>query len=278
MTDCLVGWIMNSTSLDIKVKRPGEEMFSGPFCLLESLVSTCIVIPARMGSTRFPGKPLCDLLGKPMIQWVYEASLASGVGDRVLVATPDPEIVEACKAFGAEAVLTSSSHPSGTDRLAEVAATHEADIYVNVQGDEPLIQSDSIRACALPLQQNASIQMGSVYSDCAEEEEANPSVVKVVTDKEGFALYFSRYAIPFPRQPRSEPVKKHVGIYAYSRQALLAFAGWPMGTLEAAESLEQLRFMENGVRIIMSAGKGSELAVDTPEQAAQVRAILGSLR
>lgn len=253
-------------------------MFSGLFCRLESLVSTCIVIPARMGSTRFPGKPLCDLLGKPMIQWVYEASLASSVGDSVLVATPDPEIVEACKAFGAEAVLTSNSHPSGTDRLAEVAAKHMADIYVNVQGDEPLIQADSIRACALPLQENSSIEMGSVYSECAEEELANPAVVKVVTDKEGFALYFSRYAIPFSQKPRVAPVKKHVGIYAYRREALLGFASWPMGVLEAAESLEQLRFMENGVRIFMSSGKGSELAVDTPEQAEQVRKLLLGLQ
>jgi 3-deoxy-manno-octulosonate cytidylyltransferase (CMP-KDO synthetase) len=241
---------------------------------IESGVSTLIVIPARMGSTRFPGKPLCDLLGKPMIQWVYEAALASNVGDGVLVATPDAEIVEACRAFGAQAVLTSNEHPSGTDRLAEVAKVHPAGIYVNVQGDEPLIQADSIRACAKPLQEDPSIQMGSVYSECTEEELGNPAVVKVVTDKLGFALYFSRFAIPFARKARVEPVKKHVGIYAYRREVLEEFASWRVGVLEEAESLEQLRFMENGVRIFMSPGRGSEMAVDTPEQAEEVRMIL----
>ena len=233
-----------------------------------------IIIPARMGSTRFPGKPLCDLLGKPMVQWVYEAASAAGVADEVLVATPDDVIVEACKAFGAKAILTSDQHATGTDRLAEVAEKVEAEIYVNVQGDEPLIQASSIAACANPLLDNASIEMGSVYSECPEDEYDNPAVVKVVTDESNFALYFSRFAIPFPRNPRVEPVKKHVGLYAYRRQALLNFAGWPMGILETAETLEQLRFMEHGIRIFMAPAAGTELAVDTPEQAEQVRAIL----
>ena len=233
-----------------------------------------IIIPARMGSTRFPGKPLCDLLGKPMVQWVYEAASAAGVADEVLVATPDEVIVDACKAFGAKAILTSDQHATGTDRLAEVAEKVEAEIYVNVQGDEPLIQASSIAACAKPLLESASIEMGSVYSECAEDEYDNPAVVKVVTDENHFALYFSRFAIPFPRNPRVEPVKKHVGLYAYRRQALLDFAGWPMGTLESAETLEQLRFMEHGIRIFMAPAAGTELAVDTPEQAEQVRAIL----
>jgi len=228
-----------------------------------------------MGSTRFPGKPLCDLLGKPMVQWVYEAAVASGAGDRVLVATPDQEIADACKSFGGEAVLTSKDHPTGTDRLAEVAVQHVADVYVNVQGDEPLVRAESIHACAAPLKADASIQMGSVYSECGEEELYDPSVVKVVTDKAGFALYFSRHPIPYPQKPRVAPVKKHVGLYAYRRDALMSFSKWPTGDLEAAESLEQLRFMENGVRIFMSQGAGSELAVDTPEQAEIVREILG---
>lgn len=235
-----------------------------------------IVIPARMGSTRFPGKPLADLCGKPMVQWVYEAAAASGVGDRVIVATPDQDIVEACRAFGAEALLTSHDHITGTDRIAEVARAVEADVYVNVQGDEPLIQASSIRACAEPLLQDDRIQMGSVYCECPEEEFDNPATVKVVTDGGGFALYFSRYPIPFARNPRVIPVKKHIGLYAYRRAPLTEFASWPLGNLEAAESLEQLRFMEHGVRIYMAPGAGTELAVDTPEQADQVRAILSA--
>lgn len=233
-----------------------------------------IVIPARMGSTRFPGKPLADLLGKPMIQWVWEAASAAGVAERVIVATPDDEIVSACAAFGAEAMLTSHDHVTGTDRIAEVARSVEADVYVNVQGDEPLIQSASILACAAPLLADASRAMGSIYSECPPAEYDDPATVKVVTDAEGFALYFSRYAIPFARNERRIAVKKHVGLYAYRRDALLEFSTWPMSDLEAAESLEQLRFMHHGVRIFMAPGAGTELAVDTPEQAEQVRRIL----
>ncbi len=233
-----------------------------------------IVIPARMGSTRFPGKPLCDLLGKPMVQWVVEAARRAGVAERVIVATPDKEITHACAAFGAEAMLTSHDHVTGTDRIAEVAAAVAADVYVNVQGDEPLIQAESIAACARPLLDDASIQMGSVYGECREDEYDDPSVVKVVTGLDGFALYFSRYAIPFARNPRVISVKKHVGLYAYTGKALAAFARCQQTPLEIAESLEQLRFMEHGVRIKMSPGAGTELAVDTPDQAEQVRRIL----
>jgi 3-deoxy-manno-octulosonate cytidylyltransferase (CMP-KDO synthetase) len=229
-----------------------------------------------MGSTRFPGKPLVDLMGKPMVQWVVERAQAAGVGERVVVATPDVQIRDACRGFGAEVVMTRNDHPSGTDRLAEVAETVEAEVYVNVQGDEPLIRPESIRACALPLLEDAGIPMGSVYGVCPNEELDNPAVVKVVTDREGFALYFSRHTIPFARNDRVEPVKKHVGIYAYRRDVLQRFAGWSMSPLEIAEGLEQLRFLENGVRIRMSEGAGSELAVDTPEQAEEVRRLLAS--
>lgn len=234
----------------------------------------CIVIPARMGSTRFPGKPLVDLMGKPMVQWVVEAAAHAAIADRVIVATPDEEIIRACRSFGAEAILTRIDHPTGTDRIAEVSESVAADVYVNVQGDEPLIRPESIRACAEPLLADASVPMGSVFSECPEEEADNPAVVKVVTDLQGFALYFSRFAIPFPRSDRIAPLKKHVGIYAYRREIVQAFSRWPQSPLERAESLEQLRFMENGIRIRMSEGSGSELAVDTPEQADEVRHIL----
>ena len=227
-----------------------------------------------MGSTRFPGKPLCDLAGKPMVQWVVERAQASGVAERTVVATPDQEIVDACGQFGAEAVLTSHEHQTGTDRVAEVAQRIEADVYVNVQGDEPLLRPETVQACAKPLLDDPQLQMGSVCSDCPEEEIDNPAVVKVVTDGEGFALYFSRHAIPYAREKRREPVKKHVGIYAYTRAALESFAQWPQTPLERAEGLEQLRFLENGVKIKMSRGQGTEMAVDTPEQADAVRSIL----
>lgn len=240
----------------------------------EASVRCLIVIPARMGSTRFPGKPLVDLCGKPMIRWVVEACEQAAVSDRIVVATPDAEILDACRAFGAEAMLTSEHHPTGTDRIAEVARSIESEIYVNVQGDEPLIRSATIRACAEPMLSDSSISMASVYSECRPEEIEHPAVVKVVTDLAGFALYFSRSPIPFERNSRQIPVKKHVGLYAYRREPLLAFAEWPPSALEQTESLEQLRFLERGVKIFMSPGTGTELAVDTPEQAEEVRRIL----
>jgi|DewCreStandDraft_4_1066084.scaffolds.fasta_scaffold157294_2 3-deoxy-manno-octulosonate cytidylyltransferase (CMP-KDO synthetase) len=238
-------------------------------------MSCLIVIPARMGSTRFPGKPLCDLLGKPMVRWVYEAALAAEVG-RVVVATPDSEIVAACAEFGAEAILTRHDHPTGTDRIAEVAESIEADVYVNVQGDEPLVPPASISTCARLLLARPEVQMGSVYCRCDPSEYDQPAVVKVVTDAEGYALYFSRYPIPYPRNERILPVKKHLGLYAYRRSALSAFSRWAPTPLESTESLEQLRFMEHGIRILLTEAQGAEIAVDTPEQAEQVRRILTS--
>lgn len=233
-----------------------------------------IVIPARMASTRFPGKPLVDLMGKPMLQWVVERARAAQITDKVVVATPDEEIMQACKHFGAEAIETSIDHPTGTDRIAEVATKVKADFYVNVQGDEPLVQPDDIKACAQPISHN--VQMASVYADCPDQEIDNPAVVKVVTALNGDALYFSRHAIPFPRSARAEAPKKHIGLYAYTADVLARYTTWPQSPLEKTESLEQLRFLENGVRIRMSKGTGSALAVDTPEQADQVRTILAN--
>lgn len=235
-----------------------------------------IVIPARMGSTRFPGKPLCDLLGKPMIQWVFEAAVASNVGHQVIVATPDPEIAKVCAAFGAGAILTLDTHPSGTDRIAEVAQSVDADFFVNVQGDEPLIKPETIAACARPFADDSRIQMSSVFCYCTPDEEDNPAVVKVVTDIEGRALYFSRYPIPFARNQRTLPVKKHVGIYAYTKEVVQRFSAWPQGELEKSESLEQLRFMENGIAIQMVEGEATAMAVDTPDQAEEVRRVLAN--
>lgn len=229
-----------------------------------------------MDSTRFPGKPLCDLCGKPMIQWVVERAIASGVGERVIVATPDHEIIDACKLFGAESMMTRDDHPSGTDRIAEVALSINADVYINVQGDEPLIEPSDIAACTAPLLQDASVEMGSVFAPCPQEEWDNPSVVKVVTDMYGTALYFSRFPIPYPRNRDSRIVKKHIGLYAYTGDVLGRFSQWMQAPLERSECLEQLRFLENGVKIQMSQGQGSAFAVDTPEQADAVRAVLSA--
>jgi 3-deoxy-manno-octulosonate cytidylyltransferase (CMP-KDO synthetase) len=227
-----------------------------------------------MGSTRFPGKPLCDLVGKPMVQWVYEAAVRADITPNIVVATPDQEIIDACKLFDAPAILTRADHPSGTDRIAEVATKMPHDFYLNVQGDEPLIQTEDMRACAQPLFDDPTVHMASIMADCPDHEVDNPATVKVVTDLKSNALYFSRHPLPYPRNPRPNPVKKHVGIYAYRHEIVQAFSTWPQTPLEIAESLEQLRFMENGVRIRMAQGQGSALAVDTPEQAEAVRKLL----
>lgn len=235
-----------------------------------------IVIPARMASTRFPGKPLFPLAGKPMLQWVFEAASRCGFAERILIATPDQEILAAASSFGADAMLTRADHPTGTDRLAEVAAATNADVFVNVQGDEPLIDPVDIETCVGPLLAEENCQMGSLYADASEEDLANPAVVKVATAVDGDALYFSRYAIPYERATRVEPVKRHVGLYAYRRRVLLEFATWRQTPLELAESLEQLRFLENGIRIRMSKGSGAGFGVDTPEQAAEMSRLLST--
>jgi 3-deoxy-manno-octulosonate cytidylyltransferase (CMP-KDO synthetase) len=241
-------------------------------------MNCAIVIPARMASTRFPGKPLADLCGKPMIQWVYEAAKSAEISDRVIIAAPDEQIISAATAFGAEAISTRLDHPSGTDRLAEVAETLDVDFLVSVQGDEPLIDPATIRICAQPLFGSPEVQMASAYCHRADEDIDNPAVVKVVTDLHGNALYFSRHAIPYARNPRLSPVRKHVGIYAYRRDVLLNFAKWEPTQLERTESLEQLRFLEHGISIQMSLVEENRMAVDTPEQAEEVRKLLTAKR
>jgi 3-deoxy-manno-octulosonate cytidylyltransferase (CMP-KDO synthetase) len=235
-------------------------------------VNIIAVIPARMASTRCPGKPLVELAGKPMVQWVFEAAQRAEVPRCVVIATPDQEIVDAASGFGCEAVLTRSDHRTGTDRIAEVAEMLEADGYVNVQGDEPFIEASSIDACAMPIATGAA-QMASVYDWLTEDDESDPNVVKVVTDNRDRALYFSRSMIPYLRGEKARG-KKHVGLYAYSRDALLNFSKWPPTPLERSESLEQLRFLENGVGIQMTYAPGTPLAVDTPEQAKQASEML----
>ncbi|RYG70555.1 3-deoxy-manno-octulosonate cytidylyltransferase [bacterium] len=228
----------------------------------------------RMASTRFPGKPLTPLLGRPMIQWVVEAAEQAALGADVVVATPDVEIAEVARDFGAEVEMTSIDHPSGTDRIAEVASRRVADLYVNVQGDEPLIDPRTIAACAAPLLVNDRVEMSSCWVSLDADHAGDPSMVKVVLAENGEALYFSRSPIPHPRDAAHAVYRKHLGIYAYRRETLARFATWPTTALERAEGLEQLRFLEHGVRIRMAHGFESGLAVDLPEHAAQVEALL----
>jgi 3-deoxy-D-manno-octulosonate cytidylyltransferase len=237
-------------------------------------MNVSIVIPARMASTRFPGKPLVDLNGKPMIQWVYEAALKAEISERIIVAAPDDEILEAAAGFGALAVKTRIDHPSGTDRIAEVAEKFPADVYVNVQGDEPLVDPENIRRCGKALLNSDQAQLSSVYVFAKPEEEHEPAAVKVVLDNEDYALYFSRFAVPFPRGPRLTPLKKHLGLYGYRSEALAAFAQSKPSELELVEMLEQLRFLQMGFRIKMVQGTRSDLAVDLPEHAEAVRKVL----
>jgi 3-deoxy-D-manno-octulosonate cytidylyltransferase len=225
-----------------------------------------------MASTRFPGKPLVDLIGKPMIQWVYEAAVASGIAAEVVVATPDAEILAACERFGARAVETRLDHPSGTDRIQEVAQNLSADIYLNVQGDEPLVPVEAIRALNAAMVESGN-DVGSLYDEAQPDEVDDPAVVKVVLDAKQQALYFSRSAIPFARN--GQPTYwRHIGMYAYRRAALDAFVEAGPSLLEVTEGLEQLRFLELGFRIQMVRAAAGATAVDTKEQAEIVRQIL----
>ena len=243
-----------------------------PFFTMDNIA---IVIPARMASTRFPGKPLAPLGGKPMLQWVYEACLRSEVTGSILIATPDQEIADACASFHAECFFTSPDRPSGTDRIAEVSRSRREELYLNVQGDEPFIPIETIQACFRALVNQKEQLAASVFTDCSLAEELDPSVVKVVISQDMNALYFSRAAIPYKRVPTTEPLKRHLGIYGYSKEVLGHYVSWQQGTLEKIEGLEQLRFLENGVQIRMEKGIAGPTAVDTPEQLEELRRLIG---
>ena len=237
------------------------------------------IIPARMASTRLPGKPLLDLCGKPIIQWVYERAAAAGCFDRVIVAAPDQEILSAVAAFGGEAVLTSIEHRSGSDRIAEVCRGMDTgQIIVNVQGDEPLLDPLAVARLASTLAEDESILMGSLMRPLDESDDPDdPNLVKVVVDRYNFALYFSRSRIPYVRDPGATArIYGHIGVYAYRRDFLLEFTSSPPTMLEKAESLEQLRALENGHRIKMIETNARPVGVDTPEDLERVRALISS--
>ncbi|MBN1948576.1 MAG: 3-deoxy-manno-octulosonate cytidylyltransferase [Candidatus Cloacimonetes bacterium] len=222
------------------------------------------VIPARLGSTRFPGKPLALLNDKPLIQHVYEKTFQSGLFTRVIVATDHQAILEVVTAFGGEAMLTSSHHPSGTDRIAEVCRKLEFDIVVNVQGDEPFITREPL-AGLLSVFDDPEIQAASLMN-VLDEERDNPHIVKVVVDKNNFALYFSRSSIPYYREKSESNIYyKHIGVYAFRRQTLLKFVQLTPSFLEQAEKLEQLRLLENGIPIKMVLCDYTGWGIDIPE-------------
>jgi len=243
---------------------------------------TAAIIPARYASTRFPGKPLVKLGGKTMIERVYAQAASAKLVDRVIVATDDQRIAEAVAAFGGEVAITRADHPSGTDRLAEVAAREPSlNIIVNVQGDEPLIDPEAIDAVVAPLAGDEAIEMSTLAAPISRADEAEgATVVKVVVDRSGFALYFSRAAIPFFRdgRPFSERAYLgHIGLYVYRRQCLLRLAQLSPTPLEEAEALEQLRAIENGIRIRVIERAYRSLAVDVPEDVEKVEAALRAL-
>jgi 3-deoxy-manno-octulosonate cytidylyltransferase (CMP-KDO synthetase) len=232
------------------------------------------IIPARYGSTRFPGKPLAKIGGKPMIQHVYESTSRTRGLDRVLVATDDERIEKIVRGFGGEVVMTAKDHASGTDRSAEVAKKLKVDWVVNVQGDLPFLSPETIDRTLRPLRHDRSIPMGTVCTPIYHEEEwHNPNIVKVVRDLKGFALYFSRAAIPYLRndQPRADGTQekiwgyRHIGLYVYRRDFLLKFARLGPTELEQAEGLEQLRALTHGERIFVAEVADRSVEVDTPD-------------
>ena len=232
------------------------------------------IIPARIASTRLPCKPLREISGKPMIQRVYEAARACrGLAD-VIVATDSDEIFALCERNGWNARMTSPECRSGTDRVYKVAQQVAADIYVNVQGDEPLARPEHLDAL-LGLMQSEGVEVGTLKTPCSTPDVSNPNAVKVVTDAAGRALYFSRSAIPYDRDQRGDiRYFKHLGFYAYTRSALDRFCRWPESTLEASERLEQLRFLENGVQIWVAETPFDTVGVDTEDDVKRVEQIL----
>jgi 3-deoxy-manno-octulosonate cytidylyltransferase (CMP-KDO synthetase) len=235
-----------------------------------------IVIPSRYGSTRFPGKPLHPIAGRPLVQHVWERCREARRAAGVVIATDDERIAAAARSFGAEAMMTRADHPSGTDRLAEVAAAdREATHFVNVQGDEPLIEPALIDRLIDAMCADGSLPMITAASPIENPADAdNPNVVKVVVRGDGLALYFSRSRIPHPRRETPVPCRRHLGIYGYRRDILLEFVKWRPTPLEETEGLEQLRALEHGVPIRVIDTRDESPGIDTPEQVAVVEAIL----
>ena len=242
-------------------------------------MKTAAIIPARLASTRFPAKALANLNGKPLIQWVWEAVQGTGLFDQVLVATDAPQILQKVREFGGSATLTRADHASGSDRVAEAAAELDAELIFNVQGDEPLIDAPSLSSL-LEAFSCPEVRMASLMTPLDDPRElADPNTVKVVVDQDFNALYFSRAPIPFNRDgAASARYWRHIGVYAYRREALLRFVALPPGRLEQLEKLEQLRALEHGLAIRMVPTSYQGIGIDTPQDLERVKALLKASR
>jgi 3-deoxy-manno-octulosonate cytidylyltransferase (CMP-KDO synthetase) len=231
------------------------------------------VIPARLASTRLPRKMLREIDGKPLAVWVYNAVRSSPLLDDVIIATDSDEILAACEKHACNARLTSDKHRSGTERVHEISRFIPADVYINVQGDEPMIQAAHIEAL-VTLMRNPDIPVGTLKTPASSDDVANPNAVKVVADKDGRSLYFSRSTIPYDRDNTQPKYFKHLGIYAYRKPFLDKFVTLPESSLERGERLEQLRFLENGIPIYVAETAYDSIGVDTEEDFQHVRKLL----
>ncbi len=228
---------------------------------------TAIIIPARYGSSRLEGKPLLKANDKPIIQWVWEKASKCPLVDRVIVATDDERIFNACKDFGAEVEMTSTNHKSGSDRIAEVASRHpEIGYIINLQGDEPLIEQANIELVIKGVLEDEKADISTLLREIKDEEEAqNPNLVKCVFDVNNYAMYFSRSKIPYERNTGKSKIYGHLGIYGYKREALFKMTQLPQTTYEMAESLEQLRALQNGMKIKVAIVDNIPVGIDTME-------------
>ncbi|MBC2850662.1 3-deoxy-manno-octulosonate cytidylyltransferase [Cetobacterium sp. 8H] len=230
------------------------------------------VIPARYESTRLPRKPLKDICGYPMIEWVYKRALKSNL-DKVVVATDSQEVYDEVKKFGGEVILTSKNHLNGTSRIAEVCQKiTDYDVIINIQGDEPLIEPEMINSLIDSFKHEKDLKMSTLKHKLIKKEDIeNPNFVKVVTDKKDYAIYFSRSVIPYPRNENLDIYYKHVGIYGYKRDFVLEYSNLESTPLENSESLEQLRVLENGYKIKVLETKFEVIGVDTQDELEKVR-------
>ena len=234
------------------------------------------IIPARFASSRFPGKPLALIKGKPMIQWVYENTASCDLVDLTVVATDNEEIISAVNGFGGKAVLTSSGHETGTDRIAEAAQDIDAELIINVQGDEPVLPAGAIADAVLPLIKDSNIPMGTLKTKILKSDEiSDTNIVKVITDINDFAIYFSRSAIPFDRDKNNEvDFYRHIGLYVYRKDFLFEIPKMDDSLLEKAEKLEQLRILENGYSIKVKETKYHPVGVDVPDDILKVEKLM----
>lgn len=234
---------------------------------------TIAIIPARLASTRLSRKMLREIAGKLLVGWVYEAVRSSPLLADVIVATDSAEIFEACRRHDWNVQMTAPSHRSGTERVHQISNSVPADIYINVQGDEPLVRAEQI-ATLIDVMQKPNVLVGTLRTPCSPQEIPNPNAVKVVTAPDGKALYFSRATVPFDRDRNHPPYYKHLGLYAYRKPALDQFVNWPESALEKTERLEQLRFLENGIPIYVAETPFDSIGVDTEEDLSRVAEIL----